>query len=1754
MCQTREKSATARRVISCVLAACAMVICLGVLAARGEEARPKKVVLIAGTVHQGPGGHPAGTHEYELSVRLLKRSLETATNIAKINVEIHFDGWPRDPKTLDDADTIVVLSDGADRNDQDHPLLVGDRLAMLKRQMDRGCGLVAIHWTVFIPQKHGDAFLEWMGGYFDYQSGNTPNKWFSKIQTAETRPEPASADHPISRGLKPFALREEYYYNIRFRPNDPRLVPILKTPIPGESAAHTVAWAVERTGGGRGFGFTGGHFFDNWNVSEFRRMVLNAILWTAHAEVPTAGVEWAPPPADAATRAADRDKPIQALIVTGHQHPAHLWRDTTVALQEALSQERRFQITVVNEPEFLADKNLLGYDMVALNYCNWQRDGLSDASKANFVKYLSDGGGLVLVHFSNGAFHPSLPETPPSDWPEYRKICRRVWNHGTSGHDPYGRFRVSVTADHPITEGLNSFDTIDELYCNQAGDLPIEVLATAHSTVSGKDEPMAFVYEYGKGRVFQTVLGHAAESIRVPGAAALIRRGAVWAARRDQAPQTARTETPEIKTAAPKLAPEGRFGAALDPRAGAAWAERREAYDKRPLTVECWAKLNSKSGFNILVANSTKESADHWEIYTYAGGGDFSLYLPGFAPAEIRSGVDIADGRWHHVAAAFDETQARLHVDGKLTTSVAIKRTRNGGPPAALFFGAYPPGNIGCDGLVDEVRITNGLLPLDALPSAPQGKDDHTLGLWRFDRIENDRVEDLSRSKNPVVAGASLGAPGPILSRRAADSDLKLVTIDTSPDESLFSLRADTMGRLFVGGREALFVYEPDDRGSYRPRQLLYRFPPDTWLTDIAIRGDDVYVMTNAALYVFEGARTRRDQLVPKRLIWGAPVDLHVTYHGLAWGPEGDLYFSSGDPLLNYGDFASRPDHWGHWNVYTQPPGTKVPYTGMGGFFRCRPDGSGFQVVAGGTRGAVGIAFDRRWNLFSNDNDHESIADRYSPARLLHVAPKAHFFWPRGWIASMSPERSDLLEIVNTNLGREVPVGQAYCDEPLLGDRYRDSLLLARWGQRKVDGFQLIPRGASFAGRETPVLAGAETARPVGVTVGRGGRLFIALSYMAGNEWSPKYPSELVMLVPADDPPTRAFEPYDAPSVPADRLWRELSNPSWSRREQAHVEILRRDGGLLVEAISRLKKTDAGDPAMAHLPWLAGASGTPEARGALELLAGHGDPSVRVQAVRALAEFRPLKAPHAVFAKALADTEPSIQHAALLALFDRDEPLPEAVVTGPGRSADTYLRQAATFLLAARAKTGDLQGLMRSDDPAQRLAGVLATGFRLTVPPAVGEIPAGLPLRYESTNAKFVIDYADATIDLKKLGPVGSFTAAERWSQVARSDEEKQLFESLVDRLNDADDRVGWQAGYFLSLLNDRRAEPLVAKARSARALRRLERAPVQKIDRAWVLGPLDDGSQGFDTVHPPEKEPIDLSSVVSVGSGRFEWKAAEAESGFPSAALANLEAGQSSYYYFRLMCLDKQQVLLRCALSMSAKVKLRHNGRSVDAADGTFLLSLESGSNDLLVRVAHAADGQSVSLSLQSRDRVEIAMPEKLGLATLAQRLSSASSAAAQIPAEFLNVDWASKWQSGNAERGRKLFSADALGCAKCHAIQPNHRAGGGPSLAGAAQRFTVAHLVESILVPDRQVAPIFASTTIVTDDGRNVSGLVVEENERELALLLPTAARQVVEKSSIELRKTQPTSPMPSGLVKTASELADLLAYLLSANPQAP
>ena len=713
-------------------------------------ARTHKIVLIAGSLI----GHDKNAHEYEKNVILLKTMLDTAANLHNVRTEAYFHGWPRDERTLDDADTIVLITDGGDRKEEDHPLYVGDRLKVIEKQMRRGCGFLQFHWSTFAPSRFHDQITEWVGGYFDYEKGDAPNHWYSAIQSWTGPVSLGSPEHPISRGVKPFTVEEEFYYRIRFRPDDTRVTPILLTRPPGEKQDYPVAWAVQRADGGRGFGLTGGHFYKNWWLSDYRRLILNAIVWTAGMEVPVGGVD------------SRLDAPIKALILTGYHHPGHDWRQLTAALIQTLEQDPRMQVDVTENIEDLATSKITGYDLLVMNYNNWDKPGLSEAAKAGFIHYLKDGGGLAIIHFANGAFNYTLPNKD-SDWKEYRThIARRVWMHDLpSGHDAHGPFHVDITAArHPITAGLKPFDTTDELYFKQVGEDPITPLATAHSKVTGQNEPMAWAYDYGKGRIFQTVLGHDAAAVRM--ASALIRRGAVWSARREQLtfdpPEYLIENAPfrsgspwtveqSLKLAARNLGPalvEGRFGKALNAAGGGAFIPGRTEYRKPPITVECWARLHSKTNFNILVANENKSSATHWEMFTFAQTGLFTVFMPGMTPNSILSGIDICDDKWHYLAMVYTADRVRLFVDGKPAGDQAIVFNKGEPQPGELAIGSLVSHDLGCDGLIDDVRISRGALDIKDIPSGALTVEASTISLWSFDAVDNGHFLDAGKLNN----------------------------------------------------------------------------------------------------------------------------------------------------------------------------------------------------------------------------------------------------------------------------------------------------------------------------------------------------------------------------------------------------------------------------------------------------------------------------------------------------------------------------------------------------------------------------------------------------------------------------------------------------------------------------------------------------------------------------------------------------------------------------------------------------------------------------------------------------------------------------------------------------------------------------------------------------------------------------------------------------------------------------------------------
>jgi len=244
----------------------------------------------------GKPSHPTMMHEYRAGLALLKRCLE---GVPALETTLHTGGWPADPRALDGVDAVCLFMDGGAK----HAALEGDHMQVLEALTKRGAGLGCLHYAVEMPaDRGGRQWQEWIGGYYETYFSVNP-MWEPDLKDLP--------NHPITRGVRPFKLKDEWYFNMRFRPEMKGITPILaakpsdairKGPyvypqgpyehvIAASGRDETVMWCVERPDGGRGFGFTGGHFHLNWGHDDFRKIVLNALLWIAKAEVPRNGVE-----------------------------------------------------------------------------------------------------------------------------------------------------------------------------------------------------------------------------------------------------------------------------------------------------------------------------------------------------------------------------------------------------------------------------------------------------------------------------------------------------------------------------------------------------------------------------------------------------------------------------------------------------------------------------------------------------------------------------------------------------------------------------------------------------------------------------------------------------------------------------------------------------------------------------------------------------------------------------------------------------------------------------------------------------------------------------------------------------------------------------------------------------------------------------------------------------------------------------------------------------------------------------------------------------------------------------------------------------------------------------------------------------------------------------------------------------------------------------------------------------------------------
>jgi len=245
-----------------------------------------RIVFIAGN-----RSHGSGEHEFRAGSLLLAKALNEQSGLP-VRAEVLGVDWAKQPAQLDGAAAVVIYADASSG--------VAGQWDYLDGLAKQGVGLMFMHYAVHPSKEMADKYQRrWVGATMEDDYSVNPH-WLAELK--------AMASHPIARGVpESFECYDEFYYHMRFLEDREKVID-LATAVPsrermkryinmwnkngadGMGKEQTLMWGIERPDGGRGVGFTGGHYHQSWAVDGFRTLVLNAVVWTAGMEVPEGGV------------------------------------------------------------------------------------------------------------------------------------------------------------------------------------------------------------------------------------------------------------------------------------------------------------------------------------------------------------------------------------------------------------------------------------------------------------------------------------------------------------------------------------------------------------------------------------------------------------------------------------------------------------------------------------------------------------------------------------------------------------------------------------------------------------------------------------------------------------------------------------------------------------------------------------------------------------------------------------------------------------------------------------------------------------------------------------------------------------------------------------------------------------------------------------------------------------------------------------------------------------------------------------------------------------------------------------------------------------------------------------------------------------------------------------------------------------------------------------------------------------------------
>lgn len=917
-----------------------------------------------------------------------------------------------------------------------------------------------------------------------------------------------------------------------------------------------------------------------------------------------------------------------------------------------------------------------------------------------------------------------------------------------------------------------------------------------------------------------------------------------------------------------------------------------------------------------------------------------------------------------------------------------------------------------------------------------------------------------------------------------------------------------------------------------------------------------------------------------EKLKSGFGVRIGVTghdLHGLTMGPDGRLYFSIGDRA-----FAPPADIKGY-GFTTAFLRRILPDTGA--VFRCDPDGSNFEVFAIGLRNPQELTFDHLGNLWTVDNDTSGADD----ARVIHIVQGGDY----GWRVSYQHQKN-FGPWVTENLWRgglddvlppagvvaQGPAGLTYNPGPYLGERYQNAFFICDF-PRGIWSFKVEPSGSSYTVSQKDHFVWGIWATDV--DFGNDGSLYMA-DWTSG--WNPNEKGRLYRVTSTQSPTTPTglnaaklrAEGFEQRSLK--ELLELLRHPDYRIRREAQFSITKRvntdsSGKLTKAAISGLWTTAQGsdESARRHAFWALAQIGrqisNPQEKEELtrplqKLLTSNSAetrrlsawfvgetmtqgytkelqnslkdtaPSVAYAAAVSLGQLHEISAIPALaaLAETNADKDPFLTHALVSAISNSDDPQAFSALV---RSPDTHVHRIALLALR-RLETQSIATFLNDSDPR-----LIVEAAR-----AINDVP---------------INSAMPTLASNLLAP----SSLSTYIGVTNA------LDQFTKRAINAHYRLGQptNAAALVSFAaNTNNAVILRAEALDALA----DWAKPEAIDRVmglWRPLPERDAS--------PAKQALQREMPKFLASNSAPLLNAAIESaaklGLKESSPALLKVFQNSKLALsaRISALNALNTLAAPELPQAVKIALEGQNLSLRRAgvrlmgqahvpDASSLLE-RLASNEPDIRLAQAAYAALGEQSGQEVDSILVHHLEKLLQGDIRKELQlDLLDAAQKHPAKEVQQllqqyaklhhnqgQYSELLSGGDPAAGRHLLTSRMdVECLRCHQVGV---AGGivGPSLNGVGNRLTKTQLLESILLPNQQIAIGYENATFVLKDGRNASGLVKSETPGEVVVESPEDGVLTIKKSEV-VRRVASLSAMPEGLGErlTRKELRDVVEYL--------